>query len=107
MSMAQNSGIQFIEVTVTTATTSTSQSYQTIESLIDTANHPRWFAFVDDHDYWVSGGDKVVAITYGSTDSQKTVYRNDASYGYMRNLGYGSSTGKIASGTKFKVIYLP
>ena len=106
MSMASGSS-PFIEVTVSEATSTIADSYDAVESLIDTTNHPRWFAFVDDADYMTSGGDKVLAIVGCTSGNNRSIYRNQASYNYMYRFNYGTSTGKIPAGTKFKVIYLP
>lgn len=107
--MAQMAGgsSPFVEVTVAEATTTIADSYDAIEALIDSTNHARWFAFVDDSAYLTSGGDKVWAIFGTTSNNQRAIYRNASNYDYAYRFNYGSSTGKIPAGTVFKVLYLP
>ena len=109
MSMAETSGIPSIEITVNTSATIVGDLYDAVASLIDTTNHPRWFAFVDDNTYWTGGDTRVCAILGNGVDTGKSIFLANSSYGYTRRYAYPSSTtsGVIPQGTKFKVIYLP
>lgn len=101
------SSIPLIEVTIPETTSTIADSYDAVASLIDTANHPRWFAFVDDNAYLTGGGGYIWAIFGCPLTGQASIYRNDSNYGYSRRWAYSTNMGTIPANTKFKVIYLP
>ena len=94
------------KITISTATTTGADTYDAIQAQLE-SSEVNWIAFVNDDNYITGEGDKCVAVVGSYSTNQRALYRNDASYNYMRKMDYSASTMKVPANTEFNVFVFP
>ena len=94
--------------TINSEPTTLSGLYDAIQTEIG-SEHEYWIAWSDDPDFFYATGNSHGVVVVGCpTESNRSIYRNDSAYDYMRRGGYsGTLILSTPIGTTYKYIILP